>query len=164
MRPSWRSLQRRGSRPTAGGGAGLTIALVSPLDAMSDALFSAHMVQHLFLIVVVPPLLVRGRTLGTVMLGLPARIRIWATRVSRRLSGPSRFAHRKVVAWALFAVALWGWHLPGPYQTAVRDWPVHALEHLSFLATSSLVWSVALEARARSALGALERSLLLVAA
>jgi putative membrane protein len=148
----------------AGGVTGLAIALISPLDAMSDALFSAHMMQHLFLIVVVPPLLVLGRTTVTVMLGLPVRVRVWAALVRRRLGGLSRFVHRKVVAWALFTIALWGWHLPGPYQTAVRSWPVHAVEHLCFLGTSSLVWSIAMDGRMRAALGGLERSLLLIAA
>src|SRR5690349_18217492 len=36
----------------------LVLTLMSPLDALSDALFSAHMVQHLLLMLVAAPLLV----------------------------------------------------------------------------------------------------------
>src|SRR3954466_1997332 len=39
----------------------LLVALVSPIDRLSDLLFSAHMAQHEILLVVAPPLLVLGR-------------------------------------------------------------------------------------------------------
>jgi putative membrane protein len=164
-------MRSRGSRGASwtrlacfsGGLAALLVALVSPLDAMSDALFSAHMVQHLVLIVVVPPLLIAGRTLSTSMVGLPSRVRLTAGRIRRRLLPLKRLAYRKAVAWTLFAIALWGWHLPGPYQAAVREWPLHAIEHLCFLATSSIVWWIALDERSRTAAGTLERALFLVA-
>src|SRR6185437_2213912 len=47
-------------------------------------------------------------------------------------------------AWALHTVALWGWHLPGPYDAALASAPVHALEHSCFYLTALLMWWVAL--------------------
>jgi putative membrane protein len=40
----------------------------------------------------------------------------------------------------VFALALWLWHLPGPYQAAVNDPIVHILEHTSFFGTAVLFW------------------------
>src|SRR5439155_14282040 len=47
-------------------------------------------------------------------------------------------------AWLLALVALWVWHLPSLYQAALRNEPIHALEHGSFLGTSVLFWWTAL--------------------
>jgi cytochrome c oxidase assembly factor CtaG len=149
----------------AGAIAVIAIALLSPLDAMADALLAAHMVQHLLLIVVAPPLLVTGRPIATAIAGLPRGLRRTVVRVR---SAPvvvaiARALHRPVVAWVLFTIALWIWHAPSPYTWAIEHSLVHAVEHASFLLTATLGWSVALRARARAPLGALGRALFLVA-
>ena len=141
------------------------IALVSPLDAMAQATFSAHMVQHLVLIVVVAPLLVVSRPVRTILAGLPRRARRQVARTAAELAG-SRLAkalRRPAVAWAVFAIALWGWHLPAMYDAAVLDPSLHALEHLTFLGTSVLTWAVALDPRRREGLAPLGRALFLLA-
>ena len=58
-----------------------------------------------------------------------------------------RLAHRlpgrrlaTAAAWLIYVAALWLWHLPGPYDAAVRSETVHLLEHLSFAVTSWLFW------------------------
>ena len=121
----------------------LITALASPLDAMADLLFSAHMVQHLLLILVAAPLLI---------LGAPALPALWALPRARRraLGGWWRRAAelRSVVhaltapgsAFVLHLAALWFWHMPAPYQAALRSPDVHAIEHLSFLGTALLFW------------------------
>ena len=121
----------------------LVVALASPIDAMADALFSAHMVQHLLLILVAAPLCV---------LGAPTLPALWALpRDQRRALGAwwhRRAALRTVVAivttpivvFALHTVALWFWHFPVPYQAAVQQPAIHALEHLSFFGTAALFW------------------------
>jgi ubiquinol-cytochrome c reductase cytochrome c subunit len=48
---------------------------------------------------------------------------------------------------------MWLWHLPGPYQAAVRNEWLHALEHASFLATAVLFWSGVIQPRARRRVG-----------
>ena len=127
----------------AAGVAVLALALASPIDAAAEALFSAHMVQHLLLILAAAPLLVCGA---------PALPAVWALpRASRRAIGKwwhGAVALRAVVhavttpgaAFVLHFVAVWFWHMPAPYQAALRAPGVHALEHISFLGTALVFW------------------------
>jgi putative membrane protein len=126
----------------AGGWAVLAIALVSPLHALGGVLFSAHMAQHELLIAVSAPLLVLGRPLIPFLfaLPLPARRTLgkWTktnsvARVWQALTLPS-------VAFALHAIALWAWHLPGPYQSTLHSELMHSLQHSSFLFSALLFW------------------------
>jgi len=120
----------------------LVIALVSPLDALSDALFSAHMVQHELLIVVAAPLIV---------LGAPAIALMWLLTAPQRKSFFDSVRRPAVVAawtavtapataWLLHAVALWVWHLPELYEAALASDSVHAAQHISFFGTAALFW------------------------
>jgi cytochrome c oxidase assembly factor CtaG len=125
----------------------LFLALISPLDALDDQLFSAHMAQHLVLMMIAPPLLIAGR---------PALACLWAFPLSARRrmahafirSGLRDAVHALVTplpVWLLASVALWFWHLPGPYRWALLSEPVHALEHICFFVTSLMFWSLVLE-------------------
>jgi putative membrane protein len=97
------------------------VALSPPLHHASQELFSAHMVQHLLLILIAPALFV---------LGLPEfRMPRWAGPISIVI------AH---------AVALWAWHLPALYDAAIESTFLHLLEHLSFIATALAFWVLAL--------------------
>jgi putative membrane protein len=113
----------------------LLVALNGPLHDLSDYyLFSAHMVQHLLLTLVVPPLLLAGtpRWMAdalVVRLGRP-----------RALGALARVVTRPVPALALYAVALIGWHLPGPYGAALEDHRWHVVEHLALIATALVAW------------------------
>jgi putative membrane protein len=126
----------------AAGWLSLWIALVSPLDALSDILFSAHMAQHEILMVVAAPLLVLGRPFLPVLWAVPARAReaygAWARRPLVRsawswLSAP-------FVVLVLHALAVWIWHAPLLFQAALRDETVHGLQHLCFFWTAALFW------------------------
>jgi putative membrane protein len=120
----------------------LVAALVSPLDAISGYLFSAHMVQHELLMVVVAPLMVLGRPLAAwawafspaqrQAIGRWLRVRWWAS--SWALLTDS------LVAWALHALALWLWHVPQFFEAALRNEGWHALQHACFLGTALLFW------------------------
>jgi putative membrane protein len=113
----------------------LLAALNGPLHDLSDYyLFSAHMVQHLLLTLVVPPLLLAG-TPGWMADALVRRV----GRV-RALGALLRVATRPVPALALYAVALVGWHLPGPYGAALEHHRVHIVEHLALMATALVAW------------------------
>src|SRR5207253_1659825 len=81
----------------------------SPLDALAHASLAAHMTQHTLLTVVAAPLLAAARPLAVFAAALPR-----AVRLPRFLVVPS-----PGVACALHAVALWAWHLPGPYGAAL---------------------------------------------
>jgi len=108
----------------------LLAALASPLEGLADGyLFSAHMLQHMLLLLA-PPLL---------LLGLPP---LWVGAVLRQPAiGPMmRVLTHPALAWPLAALALLGWHLPGAYQAALRSLPLHQVEHFMFLVTAGLFW------------------------
>jgi cytochrome c oxidase assembly factor CtaG len=118
------------------------LALVSPLHELGGVLFAAHMAQHELLISVCAPLLIVGRPLIPFLWGLPQswrrRLGDWThtdgiSRTWYLLSLPS-------VAFCLHAIALWTWHLPGPYQSTLTSELMHSLQHLSFLGTALLFW------------------------
>jgi len=107
------------------------LALVSPLDEIGDAyLFSAHMVQHLLITVVVPPLWLVGTPgwLVKVLLRQPL-----IGRVLRALTKPP-------IAFFLFTGVFAAWHLPILYDLTLANENVHILEHLMFMATAVLNW------------------------
>ena len=123
----------------------LVAALVSPLHAMGDVLFSAHMVQHELLITVAAPLLVLGRPLVPMLWGLPPAWRRGAGRAARTpaVHGAWHWLTGASVAFLLHAAALWLWHAPGLYQATLTSDAMHAAQHVSFLATGLLFWWVA---------------------
>ena len=130
----------------AAGLATVLVALVSPVDTLAGRSLSAHMVQHLLLILVAAPLLVLGRPALPMSLALPTWVRLALRRATRRraLSAAGRLLRHPVVAWLLHVSVLWAWHAPGPYQAALASRWVHALEHATFLGTAALFWWVAL--------------------
>ena len=108
------------------------IALFSPLEEMAHALSSAHMVQHLLLILVAGPLLAYAVDI--------------------------RFATKwltPAVAWLMHTTIIWFWHAAGPYTAAVVNPLVHGIEHLTFLLTAVLFWSAVGIGRKPEGLGVL---------
>lgn len=128
----------------------LLVAFVSPLCNLTSALFSARVVQHLLTIQVAAPLLV---------LAWPAdapRWPGWARSVARPFAVPE-------LAWGLFGVTLWVWHLPGPYMAALRSDAVLWLMHATLFAGALAAWRSVLvtddsSLRARGLLSALGTS------
>lgn len=121
----------------------LVVALVSPLDALGSALFSAHMLQHVLLLLIAPPLLLLGAPSLAVLWALPPAWRRgvggwwrgaagWRT-VWLALSAP-------LLVWVLNTAAMWLWHYPALYEWALRDGSVHAFEHACFFLTALLFW------------------------
>jgi cytochrome c oxidase assembly factor CtaG len=119
----------------------LFIALVSPLDFLSEQLFSAHMVQHLLLMLVAAPLFVVGRFPLALMWALPAP---WTSKIWNgwRWKQVWKFLTRPVTACLLHAAVIWFWHMPQPYEASLRNEWLHFLEHLSFFLTAFLFWQV----------------------
>jgi cytochrome c oxidase assembly factor CtaG len=109
----------------------LLFALLSPLHTLGDSyLFSAHMLQHLLLVQVVPPLL---------LLGIPAALaqRVLNVPVLRAVEGA---LNQALPAWSIGIGALWVWHLPAFYNAALEHEGIHIAEHLCFLATATIFW------------------------
>ncbi|MBI1736930.1 MAG: cytochrome c oxidase assembly protein [Candidatus Rokubacteria bacterium] len=128
----------RGERPARGravaffaGLAVFVVAVTGPLhDAAERYLFSAHMLQHLLLTLVGPPLLLAGTPawMGDAILGTGRR-----ARVARALTRP-------VPALILYSLALAGWHFPGPYDAALTTPLWHAVQHATLVTTATLAW------------------------
>jgi putative membrane protein len=123
--------------------ASLWIAFASPLDTLNANLLTLHMAQHLILMSVAPPLLLLGNPAVPLLRGLP-RVAV------RNVLGPlfrypklRRLAHlltHPVFAWIVMNVAFVAWHLPQPYELALRSEGWHDTEHATFLFTSILFW------------------------
>jgi putative membrane protein len=128
--PSWRTWA------FSAGWVVLTLALISPLCPLSVALFSARVGQHMVLSLVAAPLLVLGmpgRAYGRVLPAFP-----FLQRGLALIGGP-------ILATAGFAIAIWFWHAPGPYDATFSSDMVYWLMHVTVIGTALLVWSVLLD-------------------
>jgi putative membrane protein len=128
----------------------LALALVSPLDAAADEIFSAHMVQHLLLILVAAPLLVLSAPAPELWWGLPRAVRLRVARRWKRSGVAARawgLITAPAIVFVVHAVAIWYWHFPVPYEAAERSDLLHAIEHLCFFGTAALFWWVVIQPR-----------------
>lgn len=123
----------------------LLLVLVSPLDALSEELSSAHMVQHMALMLLAAPLFVLGSPALVIAWGLP---RDWRGCIERTPLAAD-WLWRPAVVWALYAVTLWAWHLPLLYHAALRDPLVHDAQHFSFFAAACFFWRLVLDPLSR---------------
>lgn len=132
----------------AGGIVLLGLALLSPLDAWSDELSSAHMAQHLILMMIAPPLLILGHPIVVALWALPRdrrrSVAAW-WQASRMVRPVIDWLRSPLIAWLTVSAMLWFWHLPKPYDLAFTEPAAHALAHLSFFLTSTLFWRVVIE-------------------
>jgi putative membrane protein len=107
----------------------IAVALISPIGHLSEELVIAHMGEHLLLGDIATLLLVLGLT-G------PLLQPILAIRFFDRL----RVLAHPAVAFPLWAINLFFWHLPPIYDAAYGAAPVHALEHTTFVFFGCLMW------------------------
>jgi putative membrane protein len=109
----------------------LFFSLNGPLHDLSDSyLFSAHMVQHLILTLLFPPLFLYGLPAHVVRPFLRPR---WVRVLGERMTRP-------VPAAAIFTIPIALWHMPVFYEAAMRHHPLHIVQHLVFLASSVVMW------------------------
>jgi putative membrane protein len=103
----------------------LLLDLVSPIDSLADQyLLSAHIVQHFFLALVIPPLL---------LLGLPVFD-------VGRLSNLERVLGQPPISWILGVGAMLTWHVPALFNAALANEVLHIFQHLSLLVTGTTFW------------------------
>ena len=119
------------------------IATDSPLDAFDKVFLSAHMAQHLLLMMRAPPLLLLGAPTLPMLRGLP-RVFVkealgpfltWPV-----LEGLGKFVTSPPFAWIAFTVSTVFWHIPACYELAVGSQFWHGIEHASFFWTGLLFW------------------------
>jgi putative membrane protein len=116
LRNHGRSRQARGL--ALGGWAVAATALVSPLCALSVALFSARVAQHMVLLLVAAPLIAGG---------LPRR-------------RDSTESWTLWISTMVFFAALWFWHMPVPYDATFTSTPLYWAMHLTLFGSSILLW------------------------
>ena len=120
----------------------LSLALVSPLHPLGEALFSAHMAQHEILMLLAAPMLVVSRPLVPLLWGLPFGWRRVAGRWSkmRPVQRIWESLTLPLAAWCIHAAALWIWHAPALFQATLTSELAHSAQHLSFLLSALLFW------------------------
>ena len=130
---------RRRSVAFVGAMAAIAFALMSGIDRYDTTLFSVHMVQHILLTLVAAPLIALSAPITLALrLASSATRRRWLlpilhSRAMRVLSFP-------VVAWVLFAAAMWGTHFTPLFDAALEDPFIHDIEHGIYLVTALLFW------------------------
>ena len=119
------------------------VALGSPLAALDEELLTVHMIQHLLLMTLAPPLILGGAPVMPFLHGLPLRfmqsvlspLLRWAPAqwLGRILSQPA-------VCWLAATAALVGWHIPAAFTLALQSEAWHVVEHACFLGSGFLFW------------------------
>ena len=118
-------------------------ALCSPLDAFAGWLLTVHMIQHLLLMMVAPPLILWGAPYLPILSGLPRSFAINGVGPflsSTFLRKVASFVSHPAFCWSAFISINVAWHLPAMYELALRSPSWHRLEHFSFLTTALLFW------------------------
>jgi len=109
----------------------LLVALEGPIHELSDYyLFSAHMVQHMMLVYIAPPLL---------LLGMPG----WLLRPALRVRGVlpvARVLTSPVLALLAFNLVFAAYHVPPYYNAVIADHNLHIAAHLLFIVLAVITW------------------------
>jgi cytochrome c oxidase assembly factor CtaG len=121
----------------------IVIALDSPIDYYADQLFWVHMLQHILLLTVAPPLFLLGRPWPRMWRALPLQPR---TKIARSIAlsrwmAPVRALARPLPAWILFNATIVGWHIPAAYDATLTSGVIHVIEHAMFFFTGLLFWA-----------------------
>jgi putative membrane protein len=121
----------------------LWIAVGSPLAAFDDELLLVHMLQHILLMAVAPPLILLGSPTHALLHGLPQGF-------LRRILGPilrlppvQRFGQtlaHPTFCWLASTITFVVWHFPAAFEFALRSETWHEIEHACFFTTSVLFW------------------------
>ncbi len=121
----------------------LGLTLESPLDALDGLFLSAHMTQHLLLLMIIPPLLLLGEPTVPLLRGLPRRFvknglgpfLTWPV-----LRGAGHWLTALPVAWLLFSSSTLLWHVPRFYELALHSNGWHDVQHACFFWSGVLFW------------------------
>jgi cytochrome c oxidase assembly factor CtaG len=154
-------LRRRGRTDHAGWGRAacfvtgallLTLALVSPLDAIGEQyLLSAHMLQHVLIGDAAPALMLVALRGPLLFFFLPAAA-LAALARSRTVRSFLGFLVRPIVAFSIWAGVIAVWHVPALYDYTLSHQVVHDLEHACFVVAGLLVWYVLIDPARRGVL------------
>ena len=99
-------------------------------DLAEQSSFSMHMLQHVCLTLIIPPLLLGGIPDWMI---IPIEKNQWLNKSRKFLSHP-------LIAFSLFNITFAIWHLPILYELTLKFHAIHIIEHLTFLITSTILW------------------------
>ena len=126
-----------------GGIASIWIAVATPLAALDHELLTVHMVQHLLLMAVAPPLILLGRPFQCLLHGMPKGF-------VQGVVGPfvrwtpvryfEKIASRTIFCWFAGTMTVIGWHLPAAFVLGQHSAAWHEIQHASFLLAGLLFW------------------------
>src|SRR5262249_48189315 len=118
----------------------LVLAVARPVEMLAERWLSAHMVQHMLLMVVVAPLLWVGAPVAPLLVGLPRRIRrvVLAVTNASGVRVVTRWMLHPSVGWSAFAITFWAWHAPALYDLTLESDFWHHVEHACFLGSALL--------------------------
>ena len=117
----------------------IEVALQSPIEHYDTTLFSLHMVQHILLTLVAPPLIAAGAPVTLLLrFAKPDVRRRWILPILH--SRPLKVVTFPVVTWLLFAGVMWGTHFSPVFNESLENPLVHDLEHLAYLGAGLLFW------------------------
>ncbi len=119
------------------------LALGSPLAAFDETLLTVHMVQHLLLMTLAPPLILVGAPVMPLLHGLPQYfVRSVVGPLSRwsLMQRVGRVLCQPVFCWLAGTAALVGWHIPGAFTLGLQSEGWHVVEHACFLGSGFLFW------------------------
>jgi cytochrome c oxidase assembly factor CtaG len=120
----------------------LWIAVASPLGAIGHELVSIHMVQHVLLGAVAPPLIWLSAPVFPLLLGLPHWLsrRTYATIARGPLEPLGRVVTDPLTSWLAATLTIIGWHVPAAFELAQRSESWHCFQNVSFFVTGLLFW------------------------
>jgi cytochrome c oxidase assembly factor CtaG len=121
----------------------LFLALASPLHPLAELLLQFHMIQHLLLMMMVPPLLLLGAPTLPLLRGLPRPVLqhgLGPLIASPALQRLGHFLTHPIVCLVTFAVTNIAWHVPVLYELALRSQFWHEVQHICFLVAALLFW------------------------
>ncbi len=127
----------------------VSVAISVPMERIANQTFTGHMIQHLLLSLLAPPLIV---------LGQPTRF-LGPTLAPRSIARTLRHWHLPgaalpLIAWLTSVVVLFGLHTSAIYDAAMRSTFVHAATHLALVGSGALVWHTVLRTGGKAVIGA----------
>lgn len=106
-------------------------SLNGPLHDLSDTfLFTGHMIQHLLLTMLFPPLIIAGVPGWMLRPLITKRV---LNLIARKITSP-------IVCFATFTVVMAMWHLPAFYNASMASHGIHIVEHLMFMSSAVMMW------------------------
>ena len=119
------------------------IALSGPLDYYSSEIFSAHMLQHIFIAMVAIPILLISNPMPIILWAFPKYIRYGiGTGLNKKgiIRNFLNFVTKPKIALPLFIITLWSWHFPDAYNASLNNEFIHFSMHITMIISGLFFW------------------------